>query len=120
MAKLPKIEIKALWARDELHKLNREEGLVLLAEAGDGPIARELRAATAKRGRQPFGASHRWWDIGIDNDEMRDAGVPHAERMRRLALQYRLNDDSKLKTAIAKYERAMEEYRAISDENRGA
>lgn len=120
MAKLPIIEIKAHWARDELHKGNREKGLAFLAEAGDGPIARELRAAIGKRGRPPFGASHRWWDIGIDNDEMREAGVPHAERMHRLALHYRLNDESKLKTAIAKYERAMDEVRSIDEENRDA
>lgn len=118
MAPLPKIEIKAHLARDELHKGNRKKGLALLAAAGDGPIARELRAATAKRGRQPFGASHRWYEIGIDNEEMREAGVPHAERLRRLALHYRLNDEAKLKTAIAKYERAMDEVRAIDEENR--
>tara|TARA_A100001391_G_scaffold12331_3_gene7261 strand:+ start:6863 stop:7219 length:357 start_codon:yes stop_codon:yes gene_type:complete len=118
MAKLPKIEIKALWAQDELHRGNREKALAYLAEAGDGPLARELREATKKRGRQPFGASHLWWDIGIDNDVMRQAGKSYAERLKELSRTYRIYDEAKLKTAIAKYERAADELHALEEENR--
>ena len=117
MARLPKIEIKAHRAREELHKGNREKGLAFLAEAGDGPIARELRAATAKRGRQPFGASHRWYDIGVDNEELTERGWSREDRLEELGAAYMLNP-RQIETALAKYNRAIEELRTIEEENR--
>lgn len=113
MAKLPQLEIVVSWAWDELHRGNRKKALELLAKAGDGPGARELRELVKKRGRQPFGAKHLWWDIGVENDLMRSQGVSYAERLERLALQFRYNDISKLKTAINAYEVAREEIRSL-------
>jgi len=39
--------------------------------------------------------------------------------MEKLALQYRLNDQSKLKTAIAQYNKMMDALREIDRENEG-
>lgn len=121
MAKLPPIDVRAHWILDALHRGDRPRALKLIDDAiASGragaktlEIAEYLRSA--KRGRQPFGAKHLWWDIGVDNDEMRAAGVGYADRLQRLALKYRLADESKLKMAIAKYEEAAEEIRAIDD-----
>lgn len=118
MAKFPRVEVNAIFARDELNRSNRAKGLEFLAQAGDGPIARELREAVQKRGRQPFGAKHLWWEIGSDNDEMRSAGMSSKARYSALALKYHMNDEARLKTSIAKYERAAAEIAAINEENR--
>jgi len=112
MAKLPKIEIKALWALDELHKGNRRKALQFLAEAGDGPIAEELRATTKKRGRQPFGRSHLWWEIGIDNEDLTQRGFGYETRLEKLGAEYMLHP-RQIEDALSKYERAVEELRAI-------
>lgn len=120
MAKLPPIEINAILAREELHKGkgSRDKALKLLEEAGDGPLAQELREQVKKRGRQPFGAKHRWWDIGTRNDELAAGGASYAERMDILAREFHLGDESKIKTAIAQYERAYEAKRLADEENR--
>ncbi|TIV73080.1 MAG: hypothetical protein E5V89_02235 [Mesorhizobium sp.] len=120
MSKLPPIEVKAILARDELHrgKTHREKALKFLAEAGDGPLARELRVAVSKRGRQPFGSTHRWWEIGVDNDELRDLGIGYEERRVALAARFML-DVTQIATALAKYERALEEIRAADETPRG-
>lgn len=118
MAKLPRMEIKVTWARDELHKGNREKALEFLASAGDGPLANELRSIVSKKGRQPFGSSHRWWEIGVSNDEMRQAGVPYEERLNRLSVEFRLGDPTKVKTAIGKYERLYAELREFEEKRR--
>jgi len=125
MAKLPPdLDLDAVWIEEAMHRGDRETALKLL----DRSIARgtagkdTMRLAGylrgAKRGRQPFGAKHRWVEIGRDDEEMRARGVPHAERMEKLALLYRLNDESKLKTAIAQYNKLMAEISAIDEENR--
>jgi len=119
MVKLPPVEIAAINARDELNRGNREKGLEFLAQAGDGPIARELRAAVQKRGRQPFGAKHLWWNIGHDNDELTRLGVSREDRLETLSVKYRLGDKSKIATALAKYNKALEEIREIDYENEG-
>lgn len=116
MAKFPRIEVNAIWARDELNHGNRTKGLELLAKAGDGPIARELRSAVEKRGRQPFGAKHLWWEIGAVNDELRHAGMSYEDRRAELGARYML-DVTQIATAIAKYERAVEEIASIHAEN---
>lgn len=121
MAKLPPIDVRAHWIRDALHRGDRTVALAMIDEAiASGKAGRETLALaeylrTAKRGRQPFGAKHRWYEIGVDNDEMRDAGKTGEERYATLALKYRINDVSKIKTAIARYERAMDEVRSIEE-----
>jgi hypothetical protein len=125
MAKLPPIDTRAHWIRDALNRGDRPHALQLLEAAlksgkpGKETIALAEYLRTAKRGRQPFGSKHLWYDIGRDNDELRGAGVPYDERLQRLSLAYHLNDQSKLKTAIAKYEAAMEAVRAIDREETG-
>ena len=125
MAPLPKkFDARAHWIRDLLHQGNRDEALALLNDAvASGRAGAETRAlaeylATAKRGRQPFGAKYRWIEIGQDNDEWRSEGMSYEHRLNRLALKYRLNDPAKIKTAIRRYEVACEETRAIDEENR--
>lgn len=118
MAKLPKIEVKAHWARDELHKgkAHRDKALAFLADAGDGPLARELREAVKKRGRQPFGAKYRWWEIGIDNDELTEHGMGREARLAKLGADYMLHP-RQVEDALAKYNEAVEEIRAVNAEN---
>jgi len=72
-------------------------------------LAAYLRSA--KRGRQPFGATHLWHEIGIDNDEMRTAGLSYEERMARLGGRHMLAR-TQVETAIAKFEAAMDAVRA--------
>lgn len=121
MAKLPPIDVQVFWIRDLLNRGQREQALARLEQvlasgkAGAETLALAEYLRTAKRGRQPFGAKNLWFDIGVDNDEMRSKGISHADRMERLALSYRVNDLAKLKTYIAKYEKCMDELRA--DEN---
>ena len=114
MARLPSIDLAAFWIRDMLNRGDREAALARIAalvesgKAGAGTRALADYFAKAGRGRQPFGAAHRWMEIGAENDIMRGAGVSHAERVDRLAEKYHLADVSKIKTAIATWERAME------------
>lgn len=114
MAKLPPFEVRAIWAKDELNKgkANREKALRFLAEAGDGPLARELRASINKRGRQPFGAKHRWWDIGTENDDLTAQGMGYEDRVAELGARFMLHP-RQIEEAIAKYGNAAEEIRAI-------
>lgn len=121
MAKLPPMDVQVFWIKDLLNRGQREQALARLEQvlasgkAGAETLALAEYLRTAKRGRQPFGAKNLWFDIGVDNDEMRSKGISHADRMERLALSYRLNDLAKLKTYIAKYEKCMDELRM--DEN---
>lgn len=119
MAKLPPIEVKALWALEELHKgkPHREKALSFLREAGDGPLARELRDTVNRRGRQPFGGTHRWWDIGVDNDDLVLQGMDYDDRCVVLGHKFMLNP-RQIESALAKYNRAVDEIRAIAEENR--
>lgn len=121
VAKLPPIDVHAHWIRDLLHRGRREEALDRLHKVlASGKAGAETRAlaeylATAKRGRQPFGARHLWYEIGIDNDDLRAKGMPYAERLAELAARYMIAD-RQLKAAIARYEAAMDEIRAIDPE----
>ncbi|MDX0426824.1 hypothetical protein [Sinorhizobium medicae] len=114
MAKLPKIDFEAMRIRDMLNRGERTEAkarvLSLLAEGKAGSDAQKIAAELfgAKRGKPAYGAKHRWHEIGQDNDLWRDEGVPYAERMARLSLKYRLNDESKIRAAIARYEAGMD------------
>lgn len=112
MAKLPPIDAELIWIRDLLHGGKRPEALARLdAHIAKGTASAEAIALrdslrSAKRGRQPFGGSHLWHDIGADNDEMRTDGVTYAARMDHLAAKYMLGT-TRIETAIAKYEHAM-------------
>lgn len=112
------------WAVNDLHQgkhmrqvvIDRLEKRVAEEKAGPQELTLLDSLRNAKRGRQPYGAKHRWIEIGRDNEEMREAGLSHAERMKALALKYHLSDEAKLKTAIAQYEAGMEEARRILNE----
>ncbi|TCU13087.1 hypothetical protein [Rhizobium sullae] len=116
MAKLPPIDTEAFWIRDLLHRGKRADALARLRAVIDagraGPEAKALAEylATAKRGRQPFGATHLWYEIGIDNDEMRTAGVGYEERMDKLGGRFMLAK-TQIETAVAKYEASMDALR---------
>jgi hypothetical protein len=113
MAKLPPIDTQAHWIRDLLHRGRRNEALARINRAiAQGSAGRETLElaeylASAKRGRQPFGSKHLWPDIGIENDEMREAGMSREERLRALSIKYRMGDPAKVATAIATYEKAI-------------
>lgn len=108
--------------RDLLNRGQRAEALTLFESAKvEGRCSREMDELEiylkgARRGRQPFGAKHLWIEIGSDNDSLRSDGVSYAERLEKLSLKYRMSDESKIKMAISKYERALEETRRINDE----
>ena len=121
MAKLPSpIDPRAHEIRNDLHRGNRKEALAKIAEliesgkAGAETTALAAHLSSAGKGRQPFGAKHRWYEIGELNETMRDLGVPHKERLEKLKTDFRLKDESALKTAIADYERVMEIIRSES------
>jgi hypothetical protein len=103
-----------LRALDLLHAGRRGEAVAALeaAEAAGtckaGALGLLTSLRSAGRGRQPYGARHRWYEIGTENAVLRDQGVPYAERLQRLASKFRLGDQSKVATAIAVYERARE------------
>ena len=121
MAKLPPVDLNAIWIRDLLHRGRRDEARArlqtVIASGKAGPETRALAdyLDSAKRGRQPFGASHLWYEIGIANDELRDAGVTYAERLAQLGVNY-IMAERQVETAIAKFEAAME---IIRTENSG-
>lgn len=125
MAPLPfKFDPVFFVVRDLLNRGERAEAIDRIKEAkragtaGAETLKLADYLATAKRGRQPFGSKHLWYDIGRDNDCLRSEGMKYEDRIQKLSEKYRLGDKSKLKTAIAEYERGMEETRRINDENR--
>ncbi|PBB94951.1 MULTISPECIES: hypothetical protein [unclassified Mesorhizobium] len=125
MAPLPKkFDAKAHQIRDLLHAGLRLEALQLLesviASGSAGADTMELASflRSAPRGRQPFGAKHRWAEIGAENDELRSAGMSYEARLAALSVKYRLGDESKVKAAIAKYEAAMDVARSLVNEMR--
>ncbi|WP_455873075.1 hypothetical protein [Rhizobium yanglingense] len=58
--------------------------------------------------------THLWYDIGIDNDDLRTAGVGYEERMDKLGGRYMLAK-TQIETAVAKYEASMD---ALREEGR--
>jgi hypothetical protein len=118
MARLPKIDVEAIWIRDLLDKGQRDAAKVraslAIASGNPGEETKKLAAelANAKRGRHPYGAKHRWIEIGQENEAMTEAGLSYEERLTNLSIKYRLGDISKVKTALAKYESAMQIVRA--------
>lgn len=124
MAPLPKIDVQAIWIKDLLHRGKRVEALAMLDKAiasgtaGEETIALADYLRTAGKGRQPFGATHLWYFIGTDNDELRHRDVDYDDRLKELGEKYMLNI-TQIATAIGKYERAIDEIRTIDEENRG-
>jgi hypothetical protein len=123
MAKLPPIDVQVHWIRDLLHRGRRQEALdrlkavIATGKAGKPTLELAEYLSSAKRGRQPFGAKHLWPDIGAENDEFRSAGVPYEERLSRLGAKFML-DRPQVATAIAQWESAMDEIRAIDENSR--
>ncbi len=117
-----KFDARLIWIKDDLHAGRRQDALAKIdAAMASGTATPELQAladylSSAKRGRQPFGAKHRWIEIGQHNDELRNEGMSHADRMAALALEFRLNDEAKIKTAISTWERSNAAYPAATDE----
>jgi len=123
MAPLPKsFDLEAMRLRVQLHKGEREvvkqRCAEILAAGKDRPeikkIADEL--AMARRGRPATGAKYLWLEIGDRNEVLRDDGEKYEVRLEILAREFGLKDLSKIKTILAKYKRAMEEYDAIDRE----
>ena len=120
MAKLPPIDVPAFRIRELLHRGRRDQAIKMLnatIEAGRGgaeTLALADYLKTAKRGRQPFGATHLWHEIGIENDEMRSAGVGYDERMEKLGVRYMLAK-TQTETAVGKYEAALDAAREDRD-----
>lgn len=114
MANLLGVDLICIRATDLLNAGQRAEAIALLEDGERRGVLKDpgqelLRyLRTATRGRQPFGAKHRWIEIGEDNEALRDRGVPYEERLDRLSVKYRLGDRSKVATAIATYEKARE------------
>jgi hypothetical protein len=126
MAPLPKpFDARVHWIREKLHLGLRTEAVAMIeaavaaGSAGADTLALAQYLSTAKRGRQPFGTTHLWYEIGLDNDELREAGVGYEGqdgRMERLGRKYQLNP-RQIEAAVAKFERAMDEARAVDEEN---
>ena len=124
MAPLPKpFDAKVHWIKDLLHHGKRAEALVMLEKAlADGTAGEETKALAeylraAKKGRQPFGMKHLWFDIGRDDEDMQQQGISRPERMAALKAKYKVYDETKFSTWINMYERAMDEIRLIESEN---
>lgn len=124
MAPLPKpFDAKVHWIKDLLHRGKRAEALVMLEEAlADGTAGEETRELadylrTAKKGRQPFGATHLWYEIGRDNEDLIDQGMSYGDRLKELGVRYLLNP-TQIATSLGKYTRAMDEISSIEEENR--
>ncbi len=120
MAPLPrKFDAQIHGISDLFHSGKRAEALRMLdsaiasGRAGDETKALAEYLRTAKRGRQPFGATHLWYEIGTANEGLRNGGSSYDERMDKLGVRFMLAR-TQVETAIAKYERAMDETRTIT------
>jgi hypothetical protein len=125
MAPLPKpFDARVHWIREKLHLGLRTEAVAMIeaavaaGTAGADTLALAQYLSTAKRGRQPFGATHLWYEIGLDNEDLRDQSVGFESRMERLGRNYLLNP-RQIEAAVAKFERTMDEARALDKENQG-
>ncbi|QND59840.1 hypothetical protein [Mesorhizobium huakuii] len=123
MAPLPKgFDAHSFWILDLLHRGKRKEAkeriIKVLATGRAGPETQKIAAEVfaPKRGRQPYGAKHLWFEIGTENDIMRGAGVAYERRMDDLGGRYMLAK-TQIEIAIAKYEAAMIEIRAENEAN---
>ncbi|MGX0962750.1 hypothetical protein AB7M63_003199 [Bradyrhizobium japonicum] len=122
MAPLPKtLDLEAMRLRLRLHRGEREvvkqRCAEILAEGRERPEIQKLtdELAGAKRGRPATGAKYLWFEIGERNEHLRDAGHKYEVRLRLLGEEFELRDESKIKTILAKYKKAMDEYCARED-----
>lgn len=122
MAPLPKMDLLAIKIKDLLHLGKREDALSMIEKAtAEGTAGEETMKIAeylriAGKGRQPFGKTHLWYQIGVVNDELRDAGMGYDDRCEELGKLYGLNK-TQISTALGKYERALDEIRIIDEEN---
>jgi hypothetical protein len=121
MGKLPLVDLPAIWARDALNRGDRERGLAIIRKAVEtgkaGPDTLALAEITSKRGRQPFGKKHLWYDIGQRNDELIAADWSYEARITELK-KFGIADPHEIAKVLAKYNRAVEDLRRIEEENR--
>jgi hypothetical protein len=103
---------------DDTRKTVKQRCAEILAQGDDRPeIQRLHHELTAQgRGRPKFGAKYLWLEIGDRNEELRDNGEKYEVRLAILSKEFDLKDESKIKTILARYKRAMEEYEAIDRE----
>lgn len=121
MAPLPKtFDLEAMRLRTRLHKGEREavkqRCAEILTEGRNRPEIQRLsdEIAGAKRGRPATGAKHLWFEIGERNEDLRDKGEKYEVRLEILSKEFELTDVSKIKTILAKYRKAMEEYAELT------
>lgn len=122
MAPLPKsFDLEAMRLRVRLHKGERDAVKQrlseILAQGRDRPEIQRLHneLATQGRGRPRFGAKYLWLEIGDRNEDLRDAGEKYEVRLAILSKEFKL-EASRVKTILAKYRRAMDEYAEIERE----
>lgn len=124
MAKLPFVDLPAIWAKEALHWGERERSLQILRKAVEtGKAGKETLELlqyllTAKRGRQPFGRKHLWYLIGQRNEELTDAGWAYDARIEDLK-SFGLASREDIAKALSKYAKVMAEVRAIEEAERG-
>lgn len=129
MAPLPKsFDLEAMRLRVRLHMAKQHDGereavkqrcAEILAGETDRPEIQKLadELETQGRGRPKFGAKYLWFEIGERNEELRDDGEKYEVRLVTLLKEFGVKDVSTIKTILARYTRAMEEYAAtIRDE----
>ena len=121
MAALPKsFDLEAMRLRVRLHQGERDSVKQRCAEILAGsktrPEIQKLADALAKacRGRPRTGAKYLWFEIGERDGILRVEGHKYEVRLRLLGEEFDLRDESKIKTALALYKKAMDEYDAIA------
>lgn len=124
MAPLPKtFDLEAMRLRVRLHKGEREavkqRCAEILTEVRERPEIKRLADELARqgRGRPKFGAKYLWFEIGERNETLLAAGHKYEVRLRLLGGEFDLRDESKIKTILAKYKKAMDEYAEIERES---
>lgn len=121
MAPLPKsFDLRAitLGRLVRLGKPKRAEAkklaLTILAKGDAGPEVQRLAAGLfgGKRGRPATGAKHLWFEIGEMDSALRDRGANYKKRLEELKKEFRVNNERTIERALARYNAAMDEYRA--------
>jgi hypothetical protein len=123
MAPLPKsFDLEAMRLRVRLHKgyceAVKQRCAEIMADGRERPEIQKLadELAAPRRGRPRTGAKYLWLEIGDRNEFLRDRGEKYEVRLTILSKEFRLRDESKIKTILAKYKRAMDEYAEIDRE----
>jgi hypothetical protein len=128
MVALPKsFDLEAMRLRVRLHRANPYDGeresvkqrcAEILAQRDDRPEIQKLvdELMAPRRGRPRIGAKYLWLEIGDRNEVLRDKGEKYEVRLAILSQEFGLKDESKIKTILAKYKKAMDEYAEIERE----